>query len=651
MSLNNFIDSLFQRKKPKKKAGSQIIKKKNSSNSKVPTKPRVKSSTSGTETITKKENVPNYEKVISYQDEEIPLNEEQRRNYIVLLVNPSKKMVSIICSTESNSRAQVDNTYLTIKNKCVDKGYSVTKLIAPRQIIQITYEKDEKIKDTDSFDRARKEGFISDFDSLVTQALREKVSDIHFEVRRKEARVRFRKHGELYTFTPWTVAYARDMSSVVYQVMADEKEPSFIETKSQAARIERRIDGQDLGIRLNTLSASQGFDLIMRILKLDDESESDRIIDTLGYSEGSLVEIYRAMSRPTGVIIVAGTTGSGKSTTISTMLNTIIKENWGDDGPKIKVITVEDPTEYTIIGATQHGVVRNRNRPNENPFAEAIKHAMRCDPDILMVGEVRDEYSAKLLVGAVQSGHTAFTTVHAASAVGIIPRLKSFGVNSETLGSSDFISALIYQTLLPISCPDCSISYSDFVKEAEKSKNKKSLSIIKRVKGAAKGLTVENVRFRNYSNEHKCKNPECVNGVVGRTVVAEVISPNPLILSAFEKGSVNLATYYHVKMGGKLIKDHAIEKVLNGITDPRDAEKKVDLLDDVIDLDLLEKSLKLTAEEVSSTDKRSDSIHKQNKDEKESFQSKLFKEEDDLSEENNSPAQVLSFCKDDETDC
>jgi type II secretory ATPase GspE/PulE/Tfp pilus assembly ATPase PilB-like protein len=541
-------------------------------------------------TISRKEHVPQYQEILSYSDGEIALSNELENNYVVLLLNKERRQVCIICALEASAQGETDNSYLTIKDRCVNKGYAVKKQFASRQLIEIIYEDDKK-KGTGNTEISNKDGITADFDRLIAEALSNSVSDMHIEVRRVGTQVRFRRHGELSLAKEWTAKYGRDMAVVIYQVLADEKEVSFIETQQQAAKVERVIDGRRISIRLNTIPESNGFDMVMRLLNMDVDSSSEFAISDLGYRKSQISDIFFALSKPVGVIIIAGTTGSGKSVSLSTMLNGKIRENSGADGSTIKVITVEDPTEYIIKGATQSGVVRKKGnrKDEENPFAEAIKAAMRCDPDILMVGEVRDEHSAKLLMGAVQSGHTALTTVHAGSAIGIIARLRSMDIPDDVLGSNDFISALIFQTLLQVTCKRCGESWDKFQAKVNQSSNEKDLELIDRLVKVSNGRDLGKVLFRNHAG---CK--YCVNGVSGRTVVAEVIMPTPAIRAAFSVRRDNLALYHHMNNGGTLILEHGIEKILEGISDPHDVEKALGLLTSSIDIDELAESLGIT---------------------------------------------------------
>jgi type II secretory ATPase GspE/PulE/Tfp pilus assembly ATPase PilB-like protein len=371
---------------------------------------------------------------------------------------------------------------------------------------------------------------------LITQAMNADVSDIHIEVRRDEAKVRFRKNGDLFDFIPWSVRYARVMAGVIYQVIADEKDTTFDEFKPQDAIIDRDLgDKGRIRIRLATIPAyPSGFDMIMRILKMG-VSGKRRSLESLGYNKVQLSNTRRAVAKPVGAVVMAGTTGSGKSTSLNSMLSEKIEHYGG----RIKVITVEDPPEYLLLNATQVPVVRSRSQAKAgdatvNPFASVVRAAMRSDPDILMVGEVRDPDSAELLIHAVQSGHQVFTTTHASSGIDVVSRLRSNHVPDDVLGSQNFLSALMYQTLLPSLCPHCSIGVADFAKSVN---NEKDFEMLKRIFKYFKPKDASALRFKR---DGGC--PNCVDGVTGRSVAAEVILPDPHMLKCFRERRETLST-------------------------------------------------------------------------------------------------------------
>lgn len=597
--ITNFLKLLgFEKKSPAKKVSSSrtskggVVKKPTTAASKssVDKQTRIASQSSfrAVQTISKKESFPQFDEILSLDGGELALNDSLQNSYLIVSARGSKKSVIIVCANESIGQSGVDNEYLSIRERCISRGYNVTQMFSQKQIIVLVIEDYlNSVSQSGVVDSS--DTYAGQFDKLLSEAIRESVSDIHFEVRKNiPSQVRFRIHGELRVRHQWSYKFARDISVVTYQVLADEKDVSFIETKQQSARIERLIDGKKIAIRLNTIPVSGGFDVVMRILKMDAEQGKGVVVDDLGYDKSQTRIIYDSLKKPQGVVIIAGTTGSGKSVSLSTMLNGVIRDNWSDEGPTIKVITVEDPTEYLIIGASQQGVVRRKgvDESATNPFADAIKAALRCDPDIIMVGEVRDEHSATLLMQAVQTGHTALTTVHAGSAIGIVARLRSLGIPDDVLGGSDFITSLMYQTLLQVVCKNCCISHSEFKRSALEKNEIGSLHMLDKLSSVAGNRSTENIVFRN---RRGCDH--CVNGVIGRTVVAEIIEPTPNIRAAIERHQDSLALYHHLNSGGRLIIDHAIDKIIAGVADPFDVEKAVGLIDKKVDIDELAESL------------------------------------------------------------
>ena len=152
---------------------------------------------------------------------------------------------------------------------------------------------------------------------------------------------------------------------------------------------------------------------------------------------------------------MAGGVGSGKSTSIVGILHEELEMHQS----RLRIITVEDPPERVIPGATQVPVVRKRGTAAGDEFSFAIRGALRCDPDTLMVGEIRDLQSAVLAIKFAQSGHRVYTTVHASTALGIVGRLVGLGVDSTLLCMPDVLKGLIFQTLVPQLCPSCKISH------------------------------------------------------------------------------------------------------------------------------------------------------------------------------------------------
>lgn len=532
--------------------------------------------------LVKKDDIPIHASVLSVAGGAIELSSELQKNYAVLLISKERKDVIIVCSTEINKNKDsnsIDDDYLAISAKINRLGLNRKKILANPEILAIIYESGSSTKTSEEQLRAATKIQL-DFDDLLRSAVEADASDIHIEVRRDEARVRFRKNGSLYQFKPWPVRYARTMASVIYQVIADEKDTTFDDAKPQDAIIDRELsESLRLRVRLATIPAyPAGFDMIMRLLKMGQNGKRVSL-DKLGYEKRHLSHIRRAVAKPVGAVIMAGTTGSGKSTSLNSMLGEKIELYEG----RIKVITVEDPPEYLLVGATQVPVVRSRSQAKAgdaavNPFASVVRAAMRSDPDILMVGEVRDEASAELLIHAVQSGHQVFTTVHASGGIDIIARLRSNGVSDDVLGGQNFISALIYQTLLQKLCPDCSYDVDELQKRV---KNDQDEEFVERIHKYMHPSLKKTLRF---TNNDGC--PKCTAGLIGRSVAAEVILPDTYMLKCFRDRRDSDALMHYRRKGGKIALEHGMLKAIRGETDLRDVELKLDQITFLEELDI-----------------------------------------------------------------
>lgn len=498
----------------------------------------------------------------------------------------------------------------------------------PKLIISIIDDWKEKQKDSNNKLIDDDSGIIKKITKLFSEASALDASDIHIEVRSTGADIRLRINGELQLLDRVLEKEGASMVSSMYNTLTDiGSGTSFTPSKPQDALIDHVFQGKRLRFRFASVPAEpNGFDGILRLLKLPEDDTSFLTLLDMGYGIKQSELFEEASSQPNGVIIMAGTTGSGKSTTISNALKKTIFEKEG----KIKVLTVEDPPEYFIKGATQIGVKRNDKGDGTESFKSSIRGAMRSDPDIIMIGEIRDEQTAELCTAATQTGHLVYTTIHASSALGIINRLENMGVNRETLSSPDFFAAMMYQKLVKKVCPHCSVSlgegkipskYSmeriliqkyevnvrDIQRAKELMKKNKNLILIRAIQDMgiftskeveeiikyqkAKDNSVDyngliqrmstvinfdksNVRFQNENGCEHCK----FSGIVGRTVVAEIIRPDLKMLELIANNKDReLKNYWKRNLGGKTVFDSALEKVVAGELDPWEYEDKLNL--------------------------------------------------------------------------
>lgn len=499
-----------------------------------------------------------------------PLSSNEQKHCVVLSSDEENKKAFALVSSKRIS-IPLDDIIEKAKSGYRRSGWAITNTyyIEPSLIDDILSEHGKK-----SEKKSNNSEIANEFDDILKYACDNNISDIHFEVTETKAVIRVRRNSLLEDYTQMGVEYAFDFCTVIYQVLSesDSTDISFLPRRQQSSMIVREIPGHGVvRVRLNTIpTAPSGFDMVMRVLKSE---EGVRLsLEQLGYNKRLMKSLELASAKPVGALIIAGTTGSGKSTTLKTLLENKVDQFTTPNGITIKIITVEDPPEYNIEGVSQCNVQTNKGAEGstKNPFGDAIKAAMRCDPDILMAGEVRDENSAELLMHITLSGHQVMTTIHASSAISIIARLRNNGIPNDALGNSDFLSALVYQKLVPKVCHDCGIRFEDFSKTASAEGD---VELLKRIDQVIPDSKRDNIYFRNLNG---CSN--CRSGVTGQTVVAEVILPDHEMLSYFISGEDHKAWHHHKAMGGDTIIDHAHEKIISGTCDPRDIEVKIGLI-------------------------------------------------------------------------
>jgi type IV pilus assembly protein PilB len=283
---------------------------------------------------------------------------------------------------------------------------------------------------------------ISLVNRILGKALKEGVSDIHVEPQEEFLKVRFRKDGVLQqAFDPLPRKIAQAVSAR-FKIIA---ELDIAERRlPQDGRIRRIFEGRKVDFRVSTLPSRYGEKIVLRIL---DNSSTQLGLDKLITDQVTL-EIARDMaSRPFGLILVTGPTGSGKSTTLYSML---AERN----DPKVNICTAEDPIEYGLPGITQVQVIREKNMD----FAAILRSFLRQDPDVILVGETRDKETAKTAMEAALTGHLVLTTLHTNDAAGAIARLDEMGV--EPFMISGALIGVLAQRLMRRVCSECRIAYT-----------------------------------------------------------------------------------------------------------------------------------------------------------------------------------------------
>jgi general secretion pathway protein E len=284
--------------------------------------------------------------------------------------------------------------------------------------------------------------------SLFYQALKERASDIHIEPGEKEVLVRYRIDGVLYDHKRANKGYLPSIISRI-KIMAG---MNIAEKRlPQDGRIRLKIAGQDIDVRVSTIPTSYGERVAMRLL----ERTSVLLpLSDLGFSSNSYALMENLINRTHGILLVTGPTGCGKTTTLYACINKI-------NTPELNILTVEDPVEYQIKGISQMQV-----NPKINlTFATGLRHFLRQDPDIIMVGEIRDRETAEIAIHASLTGHLVLSTIHTNDAAGAITRLVEMGIEPFLVASS--MIAILAQRLIRIVCSKCRVPYRPKDKELD----------------------------------------------------------------------------------------------------------------------------------------------------------------------------------------
>ncbi len=272
--------------------------------------------------------------------------------------------------------------------------------------------------------------------SILGQAVQEGASDIHFETEEKDMRVRFRVDGILYE----TAHVPRRMVAGVVSRIKIMSDLDIAEKRiPQDGRVSVNVDERKVDLRVTTLPTQRGEGATIRIL---DKSQALLTLDELGLDGEGRDRFEASFRKAYGAILVTGPTGSGKSTTLYAALNDL-------NAVEKKIVTIEDPVEYQLAGINQINV----NRRAGLDFATGLRSILRADPDIIMVGEIRDSETARSAVEAALTGHMVLTTLHTNSAPGVVTRLQKMGIESFLTASA--IDCVVAQRLARRLCPNC----------------------------------------------------------------------------------------------------------------------------------------------------------------------------------------------------
>jgi general secretion pathway protein E len=369
--------------------------------------------------------------------------------------------------------------------------------------------------------------------SLLFRAAKERASDIHIEPMERELLVRFRIDGVLHEVIKPPKRYQNSIVSRVKVMgqlnIAEKRLP-------QDGRIRIKLAGRDIDIRLSTIPCTFGERIVMRLL---DKATTILDLPEIGMSTRDMALMDQVIRRSHGIILVTGPTGSGKTTTLYAALSRI-------NTPDLNILTVEDPVEYQIRGIGQMAI----NPKIGLTFAAGLRSFLRQDPDVILVGEIRDRETAEIAIQASLTGHLVFSTVHTNDAASAVTRLVDMGVEPFLVASS--LTAVMAQRLVRRVCPECREAYQPTAEE------------LKEV-----GLTPEAVARAGNPTIYRAKGCDVCggNGYWGRTGIYEMLMVDDdirqLALKNVDSGSMKKAG---VAKGMRTLLDDGARKVLAGET-------------------------------------------------------------------------------------
>lgn len=419
---------------------------------------------------------------------------------------------------------------------------------------------------------------------IIKNAIDGRASDIHIEPMDDYVRVRYRVDGILYNsislpqkIGPAIVSRIKILSNL----KIDEKR------KPQDGRFRIKDLGQTIDFRVSTFPVSYGEKVVMRIL---DTRSGIISLDKLGVEGRDKELIQKVIKEPHGIILVTGPTGSGKSTTLYSILNILNREG-------VNIVTLEDPVEYVLEGVNQSQV-----KPQiDYTFASGLRSILRQDPDVIMVGEIRDEETAELAIHAALTGHLVLSTLHTNSAVGAISRLVDMGIQPFLLASS--LKLLIGQRLVRRICPKCKREASELVSGAEEMMRKELRK--------APEKTLERIGLKSIDDLKEIKTyegagcSECQNkGVKGRVGIYEMIEITDEIGRLIGASALEpIIAKEAVKDGYTTMKQDGVIKAMEGLTTIEEVQRVTDESTDDEEVENETTGEEVLIEDVESTEK------------------------------------------------
>lgn len=433
--------------------------------------------------------------------------------------------------------------YFAIEEIRMATGFQIVPGIATKdalfRMITKYYDLQESIEEVlDDFspEEEIEESGITDDDSpivrmvnqIITNAVAQRASDIHFDPQETEVAVRYRVDGILKTERSLP-KYMQNTLTARIKIMGN---LDITENRiPQDGRIKMHVNFRPIDIRLSTLPSVYGEKIVMRIL---DISSSLGQLDKVGFSEENLETFKSMIEKPNGIVLVTGPTGSGKSSTLYAALNHLNRE-------EVNIITIEDPVEYQLQGVNQVQVKEEVGMT----FASGLRSILRQDPDIIMIGEIRDQETAEIAIRASLTGHLVLSTLHTNSATAALTRLIDMGIEPFLISSS--LTGVVGQRLVRRVCRDCARKEEPTSREIEIFRNA--------------GLEIETIQ--RGAGCSSCG----MTGYRGRLAIHEVLLIDDHIKELIMQQSSFVEIQNYVKEKGmKFLLDDGLAKVTQGLT-------------------------------------------------------------------------------------
>ncbi len=371
---------------------------------------------------------------------------------------------------------------------------------------------------------------------ILRNAIEGNASDIHIEHTGEKVKVRYRVDGALHT----TIVLPPNVySGIVARIKILSKLRLDEKRKPQDGSFSTTIDGRKIDFRVSTMPSYYGEKVVMRIL---DSEKGVKPLDQLGLSKRNLAMIREAIAKPYGLILITGPTGSGKSTTLYSMMNELDKE-------KANIVSLEDPVEYHMPDINQSQMMPEIGYT----FASGLRSILRQDPDIIMVGEIRDKETAQLAIQAALTGHLVLSTLHTNSAIGAVPRLVDMGVDPYLIAPTLVLS--VAQRLSRLTCA------------SSRKLVPMDASIKAQIEESMKDLPEEHRKDIEVKSEmyDTVPSPECPQGTRGRIAVYEMFKVDNEMQSVILKNPIDSEIYKVARKKGMLtMREDAMLKAVDG---------------------------------------------------------------------------------------